>query len=53
MLGLSATYNYFLSYGSVDMRKGFFSLSQLLRYEMNENPLDGKRRYQITLLNNL
>ena len=42
MLGLSATYNYFLSYGSVDMRKGCFSLSQLVRDEMNENPLDGK-----------
>jgi hypothetical protein len=42
MLGLSATYNYFLSYGSVDMRKGCFSLSQLVRDEMKENPLDGK-----------
>lgn len=41
MLGQSATYNYFLSYGSVDMRKGYFSLSQLVHYEMNENPLDG------------
>lgn len=42
MLGLSATYNYFLSYGSVDMRKGCFSLSQLVRDGMKENPLDGK-----------
>lgn len=45
MLGLSATYNYFLSYGSVDMRKGCFSLSQLVRDEMNENPLDGNNVY--------
>ena len=33
MLGLSATYNYFLSYGSVDMLKGCFSLSQMVRDE--------------------
>lgn len=52
MLGLSATYNYFLSYGSVDMRKGCFSLSQLVRDEMNENPLDGNNIY-IFLAKNL
>lgn len=45
MLGLSATYNDFLSYGSVDMRKGCFSLSRLVRDEMNENPLDGNNVY--------
>ena len=52
MLGLSATYNYFLSYGSVDMRKGCFSLSQLVREEMGENPLDGNNVY-IFLAKNL
>lgn len=45
MLGLSATYNYFLSYGTVDMRKGCFILSQLVRDEMDENPLDGNNVY--------
>ncbi|MGL4519459.1 MAG: IS66 family insertion sequence element accessory protein TnpB [Phocaeicola sp.] len=52
MLGLSATYNYFLSYGRVDMRKGCFSLSQLVREEMGENPLDGNNVY-IFLAKNL
>lgn len=45
MLGLSATYNYFLSYGTVDLRKGCFSLSQVVREEMGENPLDGNNVY--------
>lgn len=52
MLGLSATYNYFLLYGSVDMRKGYFVLSQLVRDEMDENPLDGNNVY-IFLAKNL
>lgn len=52
MLGLSATYNYFLSYGSVDMRKGCFCLSQLVRDEMDESPLNGNNVY-IFLAKNL
>lgn len=45
MLGLSATYNYFLFNGSVDMRKGIYSLSAVVRDEMSGNPLDGSNVY--------
>lgn len=40
MLGLSATYNYYLFNGSVDMRKGVFGLAEAVRSEMAENPLN-------------
>lgn len=45
MLGLSASYNYLLFNGSVDMRKGIYSLSAVVRDEMSGNPLDGSNVY--------
>lgn len=45
MLGLSATYNYFLFNGTVDMRKGVFSLAAVIKDEMDSNPLDGSNVY--------
>ena len=38
MLGLTGTLNYFLFNGSVDMRKGVYGLSEVVRHEMKENP---------------
>lgn len=40
MLGLSASYKYFLFNGTVDMRKGCFSLAEVVREEMGENPIN-------------
>lgn len=45
MLGLSATYNYFLFNGSVDLRKGCFSLAEVIREEMHDNPINGDNVY--------
>lgn len=45
MLGLSATYNYYLFNGSVDMRKGIFGLSEVVRQEMQSNPVDSNNVY--------
>ena len=45
MLGLSATYNYFLFNGSVDMRKGCFRLAEVIREEMQDNPLNTENVY--------
>lgn len=41
MLGLSATYNYYIFKGNVDMRKGVFELAELVRNEMGSTPVDG------------
>ena len=38
MLGLTGTLYYYLFNGSVDMRKGIYSLSDVVRHEMKENP---------------
>lgn len=40
MLGLSATYNYYLFNGNVDMRKGVFRLREVVRSTMGQNPDD-------------
>ena len=40
MLGLSATYNYYLFNGNVDMRKGIFRLREVVRNTMGQNPDD-------------
>lgn len=40
MLGLSATYKYFLFNGSVDMRKGIFRLREVVQNTMGQNPDD-------------
>ena len=40
MLGLSATYNYYLFNGSVDMRKGIFRLREVVQSTMGQNPDD-------------
>lgn len=45
MLGLSATFNYFLFNGTVDMRKGISGLADVVKEEMDENPVDGKNVY--------
>ncbi len=45
MLGLSATYNYYLFHGSVDMRKGISGLANVVRDEMGDNPVDGNNVY--------
>ncbi len=45
MLGLSATYNYFLFNGSVDMRKGIFRLREVVETQMSQNPDDPKNVY--------
>lgn len=37
MLGLTGTLNYYLFNGSVDMRKGIYSLSDVVRHEMKQN----------------
>ena len=38
MLGLTGTLNYYLFNGSVDMRKGIYGLSDVVRHEMKQNP---------------
>lgn len=38
MLGLTGTLNYYLFNGSVDMRKDIYSLSDVVRHEMKQNP---------------
>lgn len=40
MLGLSATYNYYLFNGNVDMRKGIFRLREVVQSTMGQNPDD-------------
>lgn len=40
MLGLSATYNYYLFNGNVDMRKGIFRLREVVQNTMGQNPDD-------------
>ena len=41
MLGLSATYKYFLFNGSVDMRKGIFRLREVVQSQMGQNYVRG------------
>ena len=38
MLGLTGTLNYYLFNGSIDMRKGVYGLSDVVRHEMKQNP---------------
>jgi transposase len=45
MFGLSATLKYYLCNGSVDMRKGVFGLSEVVRSEMSDNPNDENNVY--------
>ena len=42
MLGLSATYNYYLFNGNVDMRKGIFRLREVVQNTMGQNPDDSR-----------
>ena len=41
MLGLKSHMNFYLCHGSVDMRKGIVSLSELVRRTMNASPENG------------
>lgn len=57
MLHLSSTVRYFIYSGKTDMRKGFDSLSGIVRSELGENPLSGdvfvflnKNKNQVKLL---
>lgn len=45
MLGLSPSYRYYLFHGSVDMRKGVFSLSELVRSQLRSSPTDPSNVY--------
>ena len=38
MLGLTGTLNYYLFNGSIDIRKGGYGLSDVVRHEMKQNP---------------
>lgn len=37
MLGLTGTLNYYLFNGSIDMRKGVYGLSDVVRHEMKQH----------------
>ncbi len=43
MLGLSATYDYYLFNGTVDMRKGVFRLAELVRNELDDEIINSKK----------
>ncbi len=43
MLGLSATYEYYLFNGTVDMRKGVFRLAELVRNELGEEVINSEK----------
>lgn len=45
MLGLSGTLHYYLFNGTVNMRKGVYALSEVIRSQMQENPLNGNNVY--------
>ena len=42
MFGLTKTMSYYLCPGSVDLRKGIYSLYQIIKSEMKRNPLSGE-----------
>jgi len=42
MFGLTKTMSYYLCPSSVDMRKGIYSLYQIIKSEMKRNPLSGE-----------
>ena len=45
MLGLTGTLNYYLFNGSIDMRKGVYGLSDVVRHEMKQNPNNPQNVY--------
>ena len=45
MLGLSSSYKYFLFNGTVDMRKGIFGLSAMVKEQMGEAPANPDNVY--------
>jgi transposase len=42
MFALTKTMSYYLSPGSIDLRKGIYSLYQIVKSEMKRNPLSGE-----------
>ena len=42
MFALTPSMNYYLSSGGVDMRKGIYSLYQIVKSELKRNPLSGE-----------
>jgi len=42
MFGLTKSMSYYLCPGAVDMRKGIYSLYQIIKSEMKRNPLSGE-----------
>jgi len=42
MFALTKSMRYYLSPGSVDLRKGFYSLYQIVKSELKRNPLSGE-----------
>jgi hypothetical protein len=42
MFGLTKTMSYYLCPGSIDMRKGIYTLYQIVKSEMKRNPLSGE-----------
>ncbi|MDR2571245.1 MAG: IS66 family insertion sequence element accessory protein TnpB [Oscillospiraceae bacterium] len=42
MFALTKTMSYYLSPGSIDMRKGIYSLYQIVKSELKRNPLSGE-----------
>mgnify|MGYP001514434871 CR=1 FL=1 len=50
MLGLTGTLNYYLFNGSIDMRKGVYGLSDVVRHEMKQNPNNPQNVYILSLI---